>query len=236
MNTARDIIKGSLRLLGVLASGEDPSSSELSDGLGSLNELVESWSNENLMVYADTEETLPLVGGQQSYSMGVGGDFDTVRPLNIYRARLQVTSQNPSYDLPLEIINLEQWSGTILKTTTSTYPTSLYIDDNYPLCNLKFWPIPSQIENVVLHSQKPLTSFANGSDTVLLPPGYIRALKYNLAIDLAPEFGKEASMTVATVASESKASIKRLNIKPHYLKSDAANLTNARPFNWLTGE
>ena len=91
-------------------------------------------------------------------------------------------------------------------------------------------------EKLVLNSQKLITSFALSTDTVSLPTGFLRALKYNLALDLAPEYGKTPNAIIISVAQESKEVLKRLAIRPHYLGSDAATLVNPRPYNWLTGE
>lgn len=68
----------------------------------------------------------------------------------------------------------------------------------------------------------PVQSFATAGTSVSLPPGYERALTTNLAIELAPEFGKSISQEVAKAASESKAAIKRMNIRPIYLQNEMA--------------
>jgi hypothetical protein len=48
MTTARDLITMSLRTLGVLHSGETPSAEEGSDGLDTLNQLMNSWLYEGI--------------------------------------------------------------------------------------------------------------------------------------------------------------------------------------------
>lgn len=236
MFTPNDIIRGALRLLGAISSGEDPSSAETSDGLSTLNEMIASWSNERLMMFADVEDLFDLVSGQQAYTWGSGGDFSTTRPLKIIEVALKVTNQSPNYELPVTVYNLDRWRGVIQKDVGSSIPTICYYDNNYPLGNISFYPKPTIAYKVIINSQKIIASFATSSDTVSLPEGYIRALKYNLAVSLAPEYGQEPSNTIFQIANESKAVIKRLNQRPEYLVSDAAYLNNNRAFNWLTGE
>ena len=61
-------------------------------------------------------------------------------------------------------------------------------------------------------------------------------LRYNLAVELAPEYGRPLSEQVAIGATKSMAAIKRMNSKPLYLKTDAPVARKTRTFNWLTGE
>jgi hypothetical protein len=44
-----------------------------------------------------------------------------------------------------------------------------------------------------------------------MPPGYLRAFRYNLACEIAPEFGVEPPPTVARIAMTSKRDLKRQN-------------------------
>ena len=46
---------------------------------------------------------------------------------------------------------------------------------------------------------------------LVFPPGYKRAFKFNLACEIAAEFGIEPSPTVQRIASSSKRTIKRQN-------------------------
>ena len=67
--TAQSIISKSMRILGLIESGESPTSAELADGLTSLNSLIDSWqADENFHFYqADEAFTLSAKG---TYSIG----------------------------------------------------------------------------------------------------------------------------------------------------------------------
>lgn len=230
--TGADIIVGALRLIGALASGETPSAGESIDAQSVLNDIIESWANEGLMINSRTIETFPLVAGQQTYTMGPSGNFNTTRPTQIQECGLQYNN----IELPLAIKNMEEWSNILIKSTLSNIPQRLYTDGAFPLLNLLFWPVPSQANGVVIYSLKPLASITNLSAVLTLPPGYAKCLRYSLAAELSPEYGKPLDSVIAGIATESKAQIQRQNTQPVYMKGDATGLTTRKPFNWLTGE
>lgn len=236
MATAAEIIDNALKKLGAIASGENASSAEQASALVSLNQLIESWSNENMLIFDDNEETFALTTSQSSYTMGSGGDFNTTWPIKITDARLKVTTSTPNYELNIDILELDEWKDITQKTTTSNIPMAIYVDYSYPLATIKVYPVPSSAESLILNSQKLITSFATAATSASLPPGWLRALEYNLAVEIASEYGLEPSMMVQKIALESKNSLKRKYKRTRILQNDMANLINSKPFNWLTGQ
>lgn len=236
MATASDLVRSSLKLIGVLASGETPSAEELTDGLDVLRKMLDSLSTESLMLFSKTIETFPLVGGQQSYTMGVTGNFNTARPIRILKAATLNAGASPAQEIPIEIVNLDQWSEILQKSLTSTFSTKLYIDFQNPLMILNFWPIPTAVNSVVLYSDKPLIDPALPTTPITFPPGYELALQYNLAILLSPEYGKPIDPGIAAIAATTMANIQRLNIQPIYMKCDPAVVSRGHTWDWRTGE
>ena len=70
MPTAQAIISKSMRLLGAIASGESPTSVELSDGFDSLNSIIDSWSIAAPLNYCEQDESATLVASQGVYCIG----------------------------------------------------------------------------------------------------------------------------------------------------------------------
>jgi hypothetical protein len=64
-----------------------------------------------------------------------------------------------------------------------------------------------------LRSWQRLQSFSSLTTALALPPGYERAIVFNLAMEFAPEFGTGAKMDpqVPLIATQSKAAIKTIN-------------------------
>ena len=219
----------------MLASGESPSANESNDALSALNDMIDSWSTQQLLIPNQTREVFPLVASQQTYTMGVGGNFATSRPMQIVRALIQLTNETPVVELGLDILTMEQYASVILKGTTSVFPLSLYSDNANPLTNISVWPVPtSSTNNLVLYSWKPLSDIASLTTALSLPPGYQRALRFNLALDLAPEYGKTLSAANTGIAASSIADIKRMNHRPRFLMVDDAIRATGGTYNWRT--
>lgn len=236
MATVSTLINAAMMDIGAVASGEAAQASEQADALVALNNLLDSYSTENLIIFNKVIETFSLIGGQQSYTIGTGGNFSTVRPINIEEAGILVTQGSQNVEIPMDIITKDEWAAIQVKSTTSPIPMKLYNDSGYPFSTLYFWPLPSAANSVVLYSWKPLTDFATISTTISLPPGYNRLLQKGLAIELAPMFGKEVSQVLAAQYREAKSNVKRMNKTPMFLGTDAALLGPKPGFNWLTGD
>ena len=65
-----DIISRALKDIGALEAGEVPTAAAAQDAFDMLNDLVDQWSNEDMMVYNTTEIIFPLIAGQVQYTIG----------------------------------------------------------------------------------------------------------------------------------------------------------------------
>lgn len=235
MATARDVIKRSLRLIGAIASSETPSGAEMADALSTLNAMLDSWSTENLIIYSKTTEKFQLVTGTNTYTIGPGGDFDTTRPIELISAAIEDQSASPSVEYCVDILTFEEWADIRVKNLDGL-PTKLFYNPESPLGVITLWPKPDTADKLVLYSLKPLGGFANASDDVELPPGYELALSYNLAVLIAPEYNKAASVDVVNSALNLKANIKRKNVKPLFLTCDLPTSQRKYSFDYRVGE
>lgn len=235
--TARDLINSSFRLIGVLASGESLPDDMAADGLNSLNQMIDLWSTQSLMILSRVFEYFPLVVNQTAYQWGTGApDFNSPRPQKIEDINWQQVSGSTTVELPIEIINQDQWAAIAVKTITSNLPTRMWPQYLFPYMIVNFWPIPSVAGNVVIWSWKPLSSVASLTTNLVLPPGYSKMMRYNLAVELAPEYGKVLDEIILAQAIDSKADVKRMNIQPLLMGCDVGLLPKKSTWNWFTGE
>lgn len=228
--TVADLIRISLRKLGVLAAEESPSTAEEADAFATLNSMLDSWAGERLALFATLRSTHTLTPSLAPHTMGTGGTFNVTRPVRIERASISASGG----EMPIQLLSDAEWQNTQGKTSVGT-PTALWVETAYPLLKLHLNPIPNAADTLVLYTWQQLSRFAATSDTFALPPGYERALQWALAKELAPEFGVALAGEAADNANESKSTIKRLNAKPSYLRCDPAVLSGGG-FNLVSGD
>jgi len=86
--TADTLIVGAMDLVGNYAPGEPIAADEKTDALRRLNNMVSGWRTQSLIVLAVERNVFPLVANKQTYTIGIGGDFNVPRPIAISGAGL----------------------------------------------------------------------------------------------------------------------------------------------------
>ncbi len=208
MATAGDLINGALRLLGVLAEGESPSAETSADALNAMNQMIDSWNTERLSVYNTQDQIFNWPADEITRTLGPTGDFVGNRPVLLEDATyFRDPSTNVSFGI--KFINQQQYDGIAVKTVTSTYPQVIWVNMTMPNITMTIYPKPTRLLEWHFVSVQELTQPATLATDIVLPPGYLRAFRYNLACELAPEFGVEPSRQVQRIAMTSKRNIKR---------------------------
>ena len=65
-----DIISRSLKDIGALEAGETPTPEAAQDAFDMMNDMLDQWSNEDMMVFNFTEIIFPVIAGQTQYTIG----------------------------------------------------------------------------------------------------------------------------------------------------------------------
>jgi hypothetical protein len=208
-----EIIKASARMCHVLAGEDELTGGEANDMLGTLNRQMDAFMADKLAIFTKDIQDFLFVVAKQTYTLGTpGGDFDTVRPPNIERMSVVLTS-NLAVEIALDRYSLDDWQAIRLKTTTSSFPLGVYDDNAFPLRNLSFWPTPGAAHTFRMYSWVPLTQFPDLKTTASFPPGYAEAIIYNLALRISDEFHGELGQTIVEGAARTLQAIKVANVE-----------------------
>ena len=234
MATAGDIINGSLRLLGVLAEGETPSAETSQDALRAMNQMIDSWNTERLAVFSTQDQVFTWPAGLINRTLGPSGDFVGNRPILLDDATyFKDPSTGISYGI--KMINQQQYDGIAVKTVSSTFPQVLFVNMTYPDIDMFIYPRPTRALEWHFISVEELTQPATLDTVLTFPPGYLRAFRYNLACELAPEFGVEPSPQVQRIAMTSKRNLKRINNPNDIMSMPYSLIASRQRYNIFAG-
>jgi hypothetical protein len=232
--TAGDQINSALRLIGQLAEAETPSAAASQDALAALNQMIDSWNTERLAVFSTQDQVFDWPPNVLSRTLGPSGDFVGNRPILLDDATYFIdTASGISYGI--KIINQQQYDGIAVKTVTSTYPQVIWVNMSYPNIEMYVYPKPTKVLEWHFISVEELTKPALLSTTLAFPPGYLRAFKYNLACEIAAEFGVEPSPQVQRIAMTSKRNLKRINNPDDVMSIPYAIVGTRQRFNIFAG-
>lgn len=182
--TAQELIASSLRLCGAIAGGEVPTASEFDDGLAALRDILESWTTEGLTPFSTLDQTFQITDGVRSYTIGPGATWNGYRPVRIKAAKIG--------GAPVPVSQIEYSAA-------------------YPIAVVTLPELSSG--DAVLTSEVAFVLPDSSTDELAVPPGYILALRFALASDLAPEYGLGVDPAIERKAINYKAALKRANIR-----------------------
>ena len=232
--SAGDQINGALRLIGQLAEGETPSAATSNDALTAMNQMLDSWSTERLSVFTTQDQVFTWPANIATRSLGPTGNFVGNRPVLIDSSTYFLdTSNNISFGIKL--INQQQYNGIAVKTVTSTYPQVMFVNMAMPDITMTVYPVPSKSLEWHIISVTELVEPATLATTLVVPPGYLRAFRFNLAAEIAAEFGVEPPPQVQRIAMSAKRNIKRINNPDDVLSLPYSIVATRQRFNIYAG-
>ena len=232
--TAGDQINRALRLLGVLAEGEVPSAETAQDALMAMNQMIDSWDTERLSVFCTQDQVFTWPAGLVSRTLGPTGDFVGLRPV-LLDDSTYYRDPGTGVSFGVKFINQQQYNGIAVKTVTSTYPQVIFVNNTFPDIEMYVYPRPTRDLEWHFVSVQKLDNPAGLATVLLFPPGYLRAFTYNLAMEIAPEFGLEPSPQVQRIAMTSKRNLKRINNPDDVMSLPYAIVATRQRFNIYAG-
>lgn len=230
-----DILRSAMRKVGILAAGEPIPDEDANDGLEVFEQMIDAWSNETLLIPVVGVVTFGVLADQPEYTIGryptaapyPTNHIETARPERIISAFIRDGSGT---DYPQEQIVVDTYSR-ISRKTNASRPSRFYLRKGWPLNTILFESTPYADETLHLEVVQPLSDIlpvASLTETINLPPGYKRTIINNLALELAPEWGKDIPQMVAIAATEGKRWLKRNNYRSLVLGCDRALATQRK--------
>jgi hypothetical protein len=189
--TRNDLINGALRLIGVLdPEGGSATATQISNAAESLNFLTKSWMADGLQMWCVKNTSITLVDGTARYRCGNSQTVNVPKPLKIYEAYLNDSSSDT--DTPLVIISEQDYYLLGNKTSEGT-PSQMYYDPQREYGDIYLFPVPDATaasnKTLKIVYQRPIEDFDASTDEPDVPVEWFNALKWGLAMELAPEYG-----------------------------------------------
>ncbi len=215
VTTPGDIIRLVLKDTGVLGIGQSANAEDTNDVFDTLNMMLGEWNSKRFLLFHLIDVSFVSTGAQ-SYTVGLGGDFNTPRPDRLedgcfFRQLIQASSPN-MIDYPLSILESREDYSRIGLKQLLTIPQFIFYDPAYPLGVVYPWPIPqASLYEIHLLLKSQLSQFANLADDINLPAQYYGAIRYNLAARVRAMYQLPPDPTVTSLAMDSLSVIRNMN-------------------------
>lgn len=212
-----------LKLVGVVAVGQTPSAEDVNDALTILNQMLALWNGNRWLVYG-LEDVAFISTGAESYTIGIGENFDIGRPDRLEAAFMRQLQTGGTYavDYPIAIIPSREDYNRIAVKSLASFGQAVFYDAAYPVGNLYFWPLPqASLYELHVSVKVALQQFSGLTQTIALPPLYQEALMWNLAARLKPLYGMAPDQTITAMATAALETIRTSNAQIPTLRMPA---------------
>jgi hypothetical protein len=200
----RDLVHASARVIGIVASGENMTDAELSDAVSSLNMLLGQWSTSRDYVFSTQEIEIDLRG------------------FEFYRVEAKLISDDAK-------LNGEEIK--IYRDITQNKPKNCI--EYAKVLNEYVVNVPQKITGKLIIQSLISPQFPlKATDDVLVPDEYVRAIKYALAIELAPEYQLPITQDVQQQYQQAMRIMHRAQSTPTPVKPDRVLMNIGRGRHW----
>lgn len=148
--------------------------------------------------------------GSDSISYTVPGDLPIPRPNRITHGFTRFNQ----LDFTLDVMETEsQYTSILYKQQPGPWPTVAWFNAQYPYGILNAYQQPGNGAELHLFTDTILANLT-ATQSIMLPMGYSRALKWCLAKEICAEYGYPLTDAIKTNAQEALLAIKALNARP----------------------
>jgi hypothetical protein len=192
-NSAYSILCDGLRESGKVQRGSEPDSELLADGMRRLNDMINLWQTQGLKLWLQFDLPVPLVAGQNPYTIGPGGSVNMSKPLRVLDSCYYVDVNNIRRPLS-PLLSRDDYAR--LSNPTQQGPVNqLFCDKQQSQLIIWFWLVPdAQAALGVAHLliQQQVTNFVNLTDDMNFPNEWRLALVWGIADEMCS--GQPASV------------------------------------------
>lgn len=175
------LINAALRKCGVLAEGETASTESITNCTQALNNIVVRFATLGMPLWKRTELAISLVAGTINYT--VANSLKTP----------QVILRDVTGGTQYELVEKSRYDYNRLPSNTSGIPVHYTFNPNLENGTVTIWPIPdssaASSKAITVVYQKEFDGFVAATDTPDFPSYWTDALIYELAVNIAPEYG-----------------------------------------------
>lgn len=200
--TANEIILSAFELIRVSDSEslQVPTTAQYNRAIQALNFMLTAWQADGLQLWARKTTSFALTTGTINYEIGSGATINVNRPLKIYNAWRHESTNDT--DTPIQIVSEKEYNEYNNKEQTGT-PISLYYNPRYESNSVQegatakglisiYQPVDAtgaSLYSIFINYQRPFNDFTATTDTLDFPQEWNEAIKYGLAVRLAPIYG-----------------------------------------------
>lgn len=182
--TAGRLIRFAMKDAGWLQEGDDPNSEQLAENLQRLNDMINMWQTQGLKLFLLKDQSITLVAGQATYTLGTGGDVSMNKPLRVLQA-YWLSSAN--IRTPLNPLSWEEYLR-LSQTTSTGAINSYFVNKQTTLLNVSFWNTPDAVAATgtchLLITQQA-SNMISLDESVAFPPEWFMALRWGLADEIS---------------------------------------------------
>lgn len=238
MTTPSDIITLALKDAGVTGVGQTPSSEDMNDAFTRLNWMLGQWQRKRWLIW-HLVDVAKVSNGQQTYTVGSGGDFNVTRPDRLESGffRLLSTVSPNQVDYPARLIEAREEYNQIALKQLGTFPQYLFYDSAYPTGILFPWPIPqASLYEIHITLKEQLTQFSTLTQTINLPPEYMACIHFNLMVRIISAYKLPPDPVIIGLAKESLNVIRGANTQIPVLRMPATLVRGMKVYNVLSDQ
>lgn len=182
--TAGRVITYAYRDCGLVQEGSTPNSEQYTRAWMLLQDMINLWVTQGIKLFLTSDLPVPLVQGQNLYTLGPGGSVNMVRPLQVVEAYYM--DQN-GIQRPLIPLAWDDWIR-LSQVNQQGCVNSYFVDKQNALFNVWFWETPdanAALGTAHLIIRNQVTGPVFLTDAVGFPPEWYIALRWGLADELS---------------------------------------------------